>query len=169
MHAKQIFASPAVQSLWSELEPRPGRLQDTLRITAAALLVAVVMLTFRMPFLFAGPYLVFILSQRDTMLTRAVAMAAVLMVAAATVLVYAIAFLAWDTAWLRVSLLAGVFFIGFFLMRATQVPRILLGPLVILSLFAYAFDVVPYPNALLDQLGWVWAMFGLLFVATFLT
>ena len=28
---------------------------------------------------------------------------------------------------------------------------------------------MPYPNDLIDQLGWIWAIFGLLFVATFLT
>ena len=140
-----------------------------LRITVAALLVAVVMLTFRMPFLFAGPYLVFILSQRETMLTRALAIASVLMAAIASVLVYAVALLAWNVAWLRVSLLALVFFMGFFLMRTTAQPVILLGPLVIFSLFAYAFDTVPFPNDLLNQLGWIWAIFGLLYVATFLT
>ena len=54
-------------------------------------------------------------------------MDAVLMIAAASILVYAVAILAWNIAWLRVSLLAGVFFMGFFLMRATSTPRILLG------------------------------------------
>ena len=169
MNAKQILASPALRGLWSELAPRPGRVQDTLRITVAALLVTVVMLTFRMPYLFAGPYLTFILSQRDTMLTRALAIASVLMVAIASILVYAVALLAWNVAWLRVSLLALVFFMGFFLMRTTPQPMILLGPLVIFSLFAYAFDTVPFPNALLNQVGWIWAIFGLLYVATFLT
>jgi hypothetical protein len=38
---------------------------------------------------------------------------------------------------------------------------ILLGPLVIFSLFAYAFDKVPFPNDLLNQLEWIWAIFGL--------
>ena len=46
---------------------------------------------------------------------------------------------------------------------------ILLGPRVIFSLFAYAFDTVPFPNDLLNQFGWIWAIFGLLYVATFLT
>jgi multidrug resistance protein MdtO len=169
MHTKRILASPTVLGIWSELAPRPGRLEETLRITVAALLVAVVMLTFRMPFLFAGPYLVFILSQRETMLTRALAIASTLMAAIASVLVYAVALLAWNVAWLRVSLLALVFFMGFFLMRTTAQPVILLGPLVIFSLFTYAFDTVPFPNDLLNQLGWIWAIFGLLYVATFLT
>ena len=166
MRAKQMLASPAFGGV---MEPRPGRVQETLRITVAALLVTVVMPTFRMPFLFAGPYLTFILSQRDTLLTRVVAVEAVLMAAIASILVYGIAFFAWNIAWLRVSLLAVVFFVGFFLMRATATPRLLLGPLVIFSLFAHAFDIVPFPNVLLDQVGWIWAIFGLLFVATFLT
>jgi multidrug resistance protein MdtO len=169
MYTKQILASPTVLGMWSELAPRPGRVQETIRITVAALLMTVVMLTFRMPFLFAGPYLAFILSQRDTMLTRATAIASVLMAAIASILVYAVALLAWNVAWLRVSLLALVFFMGFFLMRTTAQPMILLGPLVIFSLFAYAFDTVPFPNDLLNQLGWIWAIFGLLYVATFLT
>ena len=146
MYTKRILASPTVSGIWSELAPRPGRSQETVRITVAALLVAVVMLTFRMPYLFAGPYLTFILSQRDTMLTRATAIASVLMIAIASILVYAVALLAWNVAWLRVSLLALVFFMGFFLMRTTAQPVILLGPLVIFSLFAYAFDTVPFPE-----------------------
>src|SRR4029434_2749880 len=77
--------------------------------------------------------------------------------------------LAWKFCWLRGSLLALVFFMGFFLMRTIAQPVILLGPLVIVSLFAYAFDTVPFPNELLNQLGWIWAIFGLLYVATFLT
>jgi multidrug resistance protein MdtO len=169
MHSKRILALPTGLGIWSELAPQPGRLQETVRITVAALLVAVVMLTFRMPYLFAGPYLTFILAQRDTMLTRALAIASVLMVAIASVLVYAVALLAWNIDWLRVSLLGLVFFMGFFLMGTTAQPVILLGPLVIFSLFAYAFDTVPYPNELLNQLGWIWAIFGLLYVATFLT
>jgi multidrug resistance protein MdtO len=169
MHPKRILISSPVSDIWSELAPRPGRLEETIRITVAALLMTVVMLTFRMPYLFAGPYLTFILSQRETMLTRALAITSLLILVIASVLVYAVALLAWNVGWLRVSLLALVFFMGFFLMRTIAQPVILLGPLVIVSLFAYAFDTVPFPNELLNQLGWIWAIFGLLYVATFLT
>jgi hypothetical protein len=47
-------------------------------------------------------------------------------------------------------------------MRTIAQPVILLGPLVIFSLFAYAFDTVLFPNELLNQLGWVWAIFSAL-------
>lgn len=160
-----MFAS----GLWKELAPEPGRAIGTVRITAAALLVAVVMLAFRMPFLAIGPYLVFLLCQRDLMLTRAAAVLGIVVGVLACLLIYFVASVAWDVAWLRVSLLAAVFFGGYFLMRILPEPRIVLGALVVLALFSGDFDTVPDPNYLLDQLGWVWAIFGLLFAAVFLT
>jgi len=50
MHPKRILVSSTVSDIWSELAPRPGRLEETIRITVAALLMTVVMLTFRMPY-----------------------------------------------------------------------------------------------------------------------
>jgi hypothetical protein len=41
-------------------EASPGRLAATWRTVLAVVLVALVMITFRMPFLAVGPYLVFI-------------------------------------------------------------------------------------------------------------
>jgi hypothetical protein len=156
MHAKEILASPALRGLLSELEPRPGRAQETLRITVAALLVTVVMLTFRMPYLFVGPYLVFILSQRDTILTRALAIA--LSPDGWVPPSWSMRWpFAWNIDWLRVSLLALCFSWAFSHADNPQ-PVILLGPLVIFSLFAYAFDTAPFPNELLNQLGWIWAI-----------
>ena len=168
MHGPGSLESSA-RGLWKELAPEPDRWLGTLRITIAALLVAVVMLAFRMPFLSIGPYLVFILSQRDMLLTRAASVLAVLVGVLACLLVYFVVFVAWDVAWLRFSLLAAIFYGGYYLMRILAEPRIILGALVMLALFASSFDTVPYPNGLLDQLGWIWAIFGLIFVATFLT
>lgn len=168
MHARRPLVSPA-GGLRGELTCEPDRMAGALRITVAALLVAVVMLTFRMPFLAIGPYLVFILSQRDMLLTRAAAVLAILVGVLACLLVYFVVSVAWDVAWLRVSLLIAVFSGGYYLMRILAEPRVILGALVVLALFASNFDTVPFPNKLLSQLGWVWAIFGLLFVATFLT
>ena len=73
------------------------------------------MLTFRMPFLFAGPYLTFILAQRETTRPRALAIASLLMAAIASFMVYAVALLAWNVAApARLALVLG-FFMGFFL------------------------------------------------------
>lgn len=152
-----------------DLRPTPDRLGGTVRITFAAVLVATVMLAFQMPFLAIGPYLVFILSQRDTFLTRAAATLGIVVAAASTLAVYFVAWAAWDTGWLRVGLWAGIFYGGYFLMRVSVEPRAVLGPLVVIALFAFAFDKVPNPNAVVSQVGWLWAILGLIIAATFLT
>ena len=64
--------SVILRRLWEELKPMPDRAAATLRITAATLLVVVVMLAFRNKFLDLGPLLVLILMQRNTMMTRLV-------------------------------------------------------------------------------------------------
>lgn len=157
------------RDVWDDLQPSPDRLGGTLRITFAAVLVAAVMLAFRMPFLYIGPYLVFILSQRDTFLTRAAAGLGIAVAAAASLAIYLIAWVAWDTGWLRVSLWAVIFFGGYFLMRVSAEPRAVLGPLVVVALFAFAFDKAPNPNSVVSQVGWLWAILGLLIASTFLT
>jgi len=123
--------------------------------------VAVVMLTFRMPFPYLGPYLVFLVSQRDMFLTRAAAALGVVVSAMACLLIYGVAAVAWDAAWLRVALWLVLFGGGFFLMHVLVEPRIILGPLVIVSLFSFAFDQHPFPNRILSELGWLWAILGL--------
>jgi len=157
-----------MRTLWQDLQPAPDRLGGTLRITFSAVLVALVMLTFRMPFLYIGPYLVFILSQRDTFLTRAAAGLGIGVAVAASLIIYLVAWLAWDTGWLRVSLWGLIFFGGYFFMRVCVEPRAVLGPLVVVALFAFAFDEVPDPNRVVSLVGWLWAILGLIIVATFL-
>ncbi|MFZ4779703.1 MAG: hypothetical protein ACOYM3_30460 [Terrimicrobiaceae bacterium] len=157
-----------MRTLWQDLQPAPDRLGGTLRITFSAVLVALVMLTFRMPFLYIGPYLVFILSQRDTFLTRAAAALGIGVAVAASLIIYLVAWLAWDTGWLRVSLWGLIFFGGYFFMRVCVEPRAVLGPLVVVALFAFAFDEVPDPNRVVSLVGWLWAILGLIIVATFL-
>lgn len=158
-----------ISAIWNDLQPGPDRLGGTIRITFSAVLVAAVMLTFRMPFLYIGPYLVFILSQRDTFLTRAAAALGIAVAAAASLIIYLVAFLAWDTGWLRVSLWGVIFFGGYFLMRICVEPRAILGPLVVVALFAFAFDKAPDPNRVVSLTGWLWAILGLIIASTFLT
>ena len=157
-----------MRTLWQDLQPAPDRLGGTLRITFSAVLVALVMLTFRMPFLYVGPYLVFILSQRDTFLTRAAAGLGIGVAVAASLIIYLVAWLAWDTGWLRVSLWGIIFFGGYFFLRVCVEPRAVLGPLVVVALFAFAFDEAPNPNQVVSLVGWLWAILGLVIVATFL-
>ena len=157
------------RQIWNDLLPGPDRLGGTIRITFAALLVAVVMLTFRMPFLYIGPYLVFILSQKDTFFTRAAAGLGLGVALIASLTIYIVAWLAWDCGWLRIVLWGGIFYGGYFLMRVAVEPRAILGPLVVVALLAFAFDLSPDPNRVISTLGWLWAILGLVVASTFLT
>jgi len=157
-----------LSEILDDLQPRPDRLGGMLRVTFGAVLVAAVMLTFQMPFLYIGPYLVFILSQRDMFVTRAAAGLGLAVALVASLAIYLVAWLAWDIGWLRVSLWAAIFFCGFFLMRISVEPRLALGPLVVIALFAFVFDKAPNPNAVVSQVGWLWAILGLIIVCTFL-
>jgi multidrug resistance protein MdtO len=164
-----MHAPVLLERLREDLKPFPGRASDTLRITVSALLVIVVMLAFRMPFLSIGPYLVFILFQRDLFLTRATALAGVLVAGASFIFVYAVAMFSWDVAWLRVTLWGLLFFGGYFLMHVLAEPRLILGPLVVMSLLSFLFDEYPFPNRIISEMGWLWALLGLCISSTFLT
>lgn len=157
------------RAVWEDLLPTPDRCGGTIRITVSAVLVAAIMLTFRMPFLYMGPYLVFILSQRDMFVTRLAALLGVGVGIVVSILIYGMAWLAWDTAWLRLTLWFFIFYGGYFLMRICVEPKLILGPLVVVALFTFIFDVAPDPNRVVSLVGWLWAILGLVITSTFFT
>ena len=122
--------SVILRRLWEELKPMPDRAAATFRITAATLLVVVVMLAFRNKFLDLGPLLVLILMQRNTMMTRLVSVFGIVAVALGCLVVYGVAAIAWNIAWLRILLWVVIFWIGYFLMSRYKA---LSGVIVILS------------------------------------
>jgi multidrug resistance protein MdtO len=155
---------------WRDLiRASPGRLTGTWRTVLAVGLVALVMITFQMPFLAVGPFLVFVISQRNLFLSRTVAILMVPILALSCLILYGVAAVAWDHAWLRVVLWIGIFWGGFFLMHILAEPRLIVVPLCIVALVSYSFDKYPYPNMILDQLGWIWALVGVCVACTFLT
>lgn len=162
-------AGALIRQIREDLRPAPDRLGGTLRVTFSALLVTVVMLTFRMPFLYIGPYLVFILSQKDMFLTRAAAGLGLGAALVASATIYLVAWSAWDSGWLRITLWCTIFYGGYFFMRVAIEPRAILAPLVVVALVAYGFDTYPDPNRIVSSLGWLWAILGLVVASTFLT
>lgn len=157
------------KQVWQDLLPTPGRARDSTRVTLAAVLVCVFMFATSMPFVDFGVYLVFLLSHRDTMLTRLTAVGGVVVAGLSTLLLVGVYMVAWDIAWLRLLLWSVTFFIGFFFMRTFIEPDLFLGPLVILALSTFIFDQVPLPNLLLDQIGWMWAAILMVVAAVLLT
>ena len=161
--------SVILRRLWEELKPMPDRAAATFRITAATLLVVVVMLIFRNKFLDLGPLLVLILMQRNTMMTRLLSVYVIVAVAFSCLVVYGVAVIAWDIAWLRILLWVVIFWIGYFLMsRYKALSSTIVIPLVFISLLCFYFDEYPAPNYILSQVGWVWAALGLSLAATML-
>ena len=147
----------------------PDRASAAFRITAATLLVVVVMLAFRNKFLDLGPLFVLILMQRNTMMTRLVSVFVIVAVAFSCLVVYGVAVIAWDIAWLRILLWVVIFWIGYFLMsRYKALSGAIVIPLVFISLLCFYFDEYPAPNYILSQVGWVWAALGLSLAATML-
>ena len=165
------LAHPLTGGYWgqvlADLHPFEGRAAHAAQITCAAVVVAAVMLTFRMPFLSIGPYLVFLLAQPGTLMTRAAGLLGFFAALSTFLLMWAVATLAWDTAWLRIVLWTAIFYGGYYLVQILAEPRLVWGPLVMTSLLAPSFDQIHNPNALLSMLGWLWAILGLVLVATF--
>ena len=77
--------------LWRELQPRPGRLANTIRLVALVLITVAIGETFRMPEIAVSAYVVLFVSrdeQASTVLTAVVACVAVLFAVFATIVVF---------------------------------------------------------------------------------
>ena len=84
-----------------------------MRIVMACLLVWVVVLTFRNPMGDFSVFLVFILLQRNKMMSRLVAVFLILALIVASLWILGIACLSWNTSWLRILLWGGMFWLNY--------------------------------------------------------
>lgn len=161
--------SVILRQLWKEFKPMPDRAAGTFRITVATLLVLVVMLACQNKMLDMAPILVAVFMQRNTLMTRLVSGFAIVSLALGSLVVYGVAAVAWDIAWLRVPLWGVIFWIGYFLMNRYQALSVIFVlPLILISIVCFAFDKYPHPNYIISQVGWLWAAFGLGLTATIL-
>ena len=145
----------AAETLREELRYDSERARHALQITISVLLVVLVMLAAQMPFVGIAPYLVFLLSQDDTISTRAAAILGSLVTLSTCLLIVLITLIAFDAPWLRVPLFALLFYGGFYLMRTFSQPKAVLGALVILGLVLVAFQVNLILSGNLAFLNWV--------------
>jgi multidrug resistance protein MdtO len=150
-----------------ELRPMPDRLAGTLRITAAFLMVLVVMLTFRNKVIGLGGIMVFILMQRSTLMTTMTEVLLLPALLVASLMITFIAMVAWDIAWLRIVLFAAMFWGGFWTMaRSPLLGGISMVALSLVSVLIFDFDKYPYPNQIIGELGWLWVGCGMSILAT---
>src|SRR5271155_2037269 len=52
-----------MRKLWEDLQPTPGRLNNTLRIVLATIIALILMLTWRMPSIYIGMYFIFLIGR----------------------------------------------------------------------------------------------------------
>ncbi|MDX6458182.1 MAG: multidrug resistance protein MdtO, partial [Acidobacteriaceae bacterium] len=57
--------TPWLQRIWQDLEPTPGRLNSSLRMTLASILVLVLMLVLQMPYMAYGLYFIFLMGRES--------------------------------------------------------------------------------------------------------
>ena len=145
-----------------ELKPLEDRSGATLRIVVASMLVWFVMLTFRNPRTDIGVFMVFMFMQRSTLMTRLIALLAVVSMALTSLSIIGIACLSWNVPWLRILLWFALFWSCYFLMsRLPKIGIIFLMPIAFGAVFCFGFDKGPNPNWLVSQLGWLWCAVGL--------
>lgn len=157
----------SIGSVPGELRPMPDRLAGTLRMTAAVVLVVVVMMSFPNKLIDFGALMVFICMQRSTLMTTMVALLVIPALLITSLMVTGIAMVAWNIAWLRILLMGGMFWGGYWFMNRTPALGVTaIIPLAMLSVLIFDFDQYPYPNQIISQLGWIWAAFGLALVGT---
>ena len=150
-----------------ELRPMPDRLAGTQRITAAVVLVVVVMMSFPNKLIDFGALMVFICMQRSTLMTTMVTLLVIPALAVTSLMITGVAMVAWNIAWLRILLMAGMFWGGYWFMNRTPALGVTaIIPLAVLSVLIFDFDQYPYPNQIVSQLGWIWAAFGLALLAS---
>ena len=158
----------AAKIVREELRYDSERVRRTLQITISVLLVVLVMLAAQMPFIGIAPYLVFLLSQDETISTRAAAILATLVTLSSCLLVVLISLVAFDAPWIRIPVFTLLFYGGFYLMRTFAQPKAVLGTLVILGLVLVAFDEVPTPTYLFTQLAWLIAALAVVIASSLL-
>lgn len=158
-----------LRQLLVELRPTHDRLGGTLRMVSACLLIWVVVLTFRNPMADLGVYMVFIFLQRNKMMTRFIAVLAIVALIISSLWILGIAYLSWNINWLRVLLWGVMFWINYYLMsRLPKVNVIFMLPVCFAAVLCFSFDQDPDPNYLISQLGWIWCALGLTIMGSFL-
>jgi multidrug resistance protein MdtO len=145
-----------------ELAPTPGRASATLRLTLAALVFTVPVMTHHVHSAAVAIVVMFLVAQEDVAFT---ALGSVLGLLGAT-FGLSLSLLAWeiciDTPWLRVAFLAAALFGGLFLKRTLT-----LGPLgsaigLPAAVGMIVPDIVPpYPEVLVEFVLWIWLTFAL--------
>ncbi|WP_353066877.1 FUSC family protein [Tunturibacter psychrotolerans] len=112
------------RKLWEDLQPTPGRLNSSLRILLATIIALILMLTWRMPFIYIGMYFIFLVGRDSPTISFRTGLISVLTVTAAIAVELGVVIVSDNDPMIRVLSVAIVTFIAGVLVASTNFPTL---------------------------------------------
>src|SRR5580700_4654523 len=116
--------TPWLQRVWQDLQPTPGRLNSSLRMTLASILVLVLMLVLQMPYIAYGLYFMFLMGRESLSVSLRTAFALVVSTSLVIVVEMGVVILSDNDPMARVLSIAVVTFIGGMMLVSTSQPSL---------------------------------------------
>jgi multidrug resistance protein MdtO len=116
--------TPLVQQFWQDLQPTPGRLNSTLRITLASVIALVLLMVWQMPFASIGLYFIFLVGRDSPSVSFRTSIFSSLTIMAAIAVELAVVILTDNDPMARVLSVAVITFIGGVLVVASSLPTL---------------------------------------------
>jgi len=116
--------APWLQRVWQDLQPTPGRLNSSLRMTLASILVLVLMLVLQMPYIAYGLYFMFLMGRESPSVSLRTAFVLVVTIIFVIVVEMGVVIVSDNDPMARVLSVAIVTFIGGMILVSTSLPSL---------------------------------------------
>jgi multidrug resistance protein MdtO len=116
--------TPWLERIWQDLQPTPGRLSKTLRMTLASILVLVLMLVLQMPYIAYGLYFIFLIGRESPSVSLRTAFVLVVTIMLVVVAEMSVVIVSDNDPMARVLSVAIVTFVGGMILVSTSLPSL---------------------------------------------
>jgi multidrug resistance protein MdtO len=116
--------TPWLERIWQDLQPTPGRLSKTLRMTLASILVLLLMLVLQMPNIAYGLYFIFLIGRESPSVSLRTAFPSVVTISLVIVAEIGVVILSDNDPMARVLSVAIVTFVGGMILVSTSQPAL---------------------------------------------
>src|SRR5271154_5105409 len=113
-----------LRSFWQDLQPTPGRLNRTLRMVLASVILLVLLLILQMPFANYGLYVIFVLGQESPSLSLRTGLSSLLVVSLAIAIEMGVVVLTDNDPMARVLSVLVITFISGLILVCTSLPAL---------------------------------------------